>query len=98
MKVLYLRVFSLWKSVSSLFLVNKAVGEKRGLKIIGAADGGGAVAKVLACHVVEAAFKRPVLTQILIYSHFGIEISRGIGIAAAARAPDDVGSEAPAIG
>ena len=75
-----------------------AIGEKRGLKIIGAADGGGAVAKVLACHVVEAAFKRPVLTQVLVYSHFGIEISRGIGIAAAARAPDDVGSEAPAIG
>ena len=75
-----------------------AIGEKRGLKIIGAADGGGAVAEVLACHVVETAFKRPVLTQILVYPYLGIEISRGIGIAAAARAPDDVGSEAPAIG
>ena len=52
-----------------------AIGEKRRLKIIGAADGGGAVAKVLACHVVEAAFKRPVLTQVLVCSHFGIEIS-----------------------
>ena len=68
------------------------------LKIIRAADGGGAVAEVLACHIVEAGFERPVLAQILVYPYLGIEISRGVGIAATAGTPDEVARKAPAIG
>ena len=68
------------------------------LKVIRAADGGSAVAEVLARHIVEAAFERPVLAQILVYPHLGIEISRGVGIAAAAGTPDEVARKAPAIG
>ena len=67
------------------------------LKIIRAADGGSAVAEVLARHIVEAAFERPVLAQILVYPYLGIEISRGVGIAATAGAPDEIAREAPAI-
>ena len=68
------------------------------LKIIRAADGGSAVAEVLARHIVEAGFERPVLAQILVYPYLGIEISRGVGIAAATGTPDKVAREAPAIG
>ncbi len=71
---------------------------KAQLKIIRAADGGSAVAEVLARHIVEAAFERPVLAQILVYPYLGIEISRGVGIAAAAGTPDEVARKAPTIG
>ena len=68
------------------------------LKIIRAADGGSAIAEVLTRHIVEAALERPVLAQILVYPYLGIEISRGVGIAAATGTPDEVARKAPAIG
>ena len=69
------------------------------LKVIGAADCSGTVAKVLTDNIMESAFQGKVLADILVETYFRIEIGWSIGWSGcmAVSTPDEIGSKTPAV-